>query len=88
MYLFNDGIEDTAHFLLLYHEHSTKRGPFLDKASDISLFYDLNIYSLNENDLLLLLRYGNTKFGEISDKHKLLETIKYITATNRFALIC
>ena len=52
MCLFNDGLEDAAHFLLLCHEHSTHSGTVFDKVSDRSLLYDVIIFFhiLNKNE--------------------------------------
>ena len=83
MCLSNDGVEDTAHFLLLCHEYTTHRTVFLDRVNRISASCGVDINSLCEDELLNVILYGSENFPDISNKDILLATIEYVTATNR-----
>ena len=83
MCLSNDGVEDTAHFMLLCHEYATHRSHLLDRVYIISVSYGVDIYDISEDDLLFLLLYGNEDFSDLSNKQILVASIEYIKATNR-----
>ena len=77
----NDGIEDTEHFLLLYHSFDDNRRSLLTGANKV-FKADGEIVSPN-NNLLQILLYGDKNLREEANKQTLDLTIKYIFETKR-----
>ena len=80
MCLANDGIEDTEHFLLLFHSFDNNRRSILAGVKEIFKAVG-NIVGPNES-LLQILLFGN--LSDDANKQILTLTIKYILESKRF----
>ena len=78
----NDGIEDTAHFLLLCNSFAEYRRSLLADANDV-----LQTYGYSEapgDNILQLLLYGDESLPLEANALILNLTIKFILETERF----
>ena len=79
--LYNDGIEDTNHFLFLCPFFATQRVTLASSVIQILQKYKLN-HLANQSHLYL---FGNQIINFADNKNILLSTIKYIKETRRFS---
>ena len=70
--------------MLLCQEYATHRTMLLGKSTPICASYGVDCSTLNDQELLALLLYGNDAFNETSNKCILLATIFYINSTSIF----
>ena len=79
----NDGIEDTEHFLLLYHSFDILRRDLLAGVSNLlQPFAQMNSFS--NSALLQLLLYGDKDLSDDINKDILQLTLSFIHRTGRF----
>ena len=80
--MFNDGIEDTTHFLLDCLKYMNERDNLM---RNISFLLDSDLINLSRDELVNLLLYGSNDYDYVTNKQILLETIKFIKSSKRFS---
>ena len=84
MCLSNDCIENTIHYMLLCQEYTVHRTVLLGKVAPICASYGVDCDTVNNEELLVLLLYGNNAFNYSSNKDILSSAFFYINSTSRF----
>ena len=78
----NDGVEDTEHYLLLWHTYDTNR---LDILSGVNaIFLRRGLINLSNKELLKIILYGYEQIPFDSNAKILTTTLEYIQASKRF----
>ena len=84
MCLSYDGIENTVQYMLLCQEYTAHRTVLLGKVAPICASFRVDCNTLDNEELLFLLLYGDDAFNESANKDLLSATILYINSTKRF----
>ena len=83
----DDGIKNAIYYMLLCQECTVHRNELLGKVSTICKSYGVYFHTLSNDELLLLLLYGNDAFNESSNEDILSATIFYINSTKTDGLV-
>ena len=77
MYLLNDGVENTEHYMLICQDFNQQRTLLLGKVSDVLSVVGININDLSQCALLNILLYRDSRLSCTLNRRIISATLEY-----------